>query len=156
MALEFSIESNSPDKDKPATDAPKRRGRPPGSVNGTGKAPARAGGTAKSKAAVDGALATMESAYSALSMGMLMLGRPLTAELIALKSEQWQASNRQAFESSAKLAASISGVGQASGVAMFAVTNIVAAGSIMLAFREESAAKRAQEAAATPEDGSVG
>lgn len=140
--MEFTIGSG--DDEKPAADAPKRRGRPPASANGAAKTPARAGGSAKSKAAIDGALATMDSAYSALSMGLLMLRRPLSAELVALRSEQWQASNRQAFESSPRLAAAISGVGQASGVMMFAVTNIVAAGSIMLAVREESAAIAAQ------------
>lgn len=135
--IEFTIDSA--DNGKPA---PKRRGRPPGSATGSGTAKptaARAGGSAKAKANVDGALATMSSAYNAVTMGLVLLGRPLTAEMVALKTDQWQASNRQAFESSPRLAASIAGVGQASGVAMFAVTNIVAAGSIVLALREESA-----------------
>lgn len=136
--MEFTISDGG--DTKPAA---KRRGRPPGSATGAStasKPAARAGGSAKAKANIDGALATMNSAYNAVTMGLVLLGRPLTAEMVALKTDQWQASNRQAFESSPRLASTIAGVGQASGVAMFAVTNIVAAGSIVLALREESKA----------------
>lgn len=133
--IEFTLGGDDTPNRKPsASTAPKSAAtgkRPPG----------RPSTSAKQKDNVAAALSTMESAYSALSMGALLINKPVTAELIARGSEQWQASNRQAFESSPKLAATIANVGSASGVATFAITNIVAFGSILITMRREAAAQ---------------
>lgn len=145
--MEFTI--NKGDDSTPAE--PPRRGRPPKSESGARPA-GRPSNASRKTNQVSAALSTMESAYSALSMGALMLRRPLTAELIATQSEQWQASNRQAFEASPKLAGIVAGVGQTSGVAMFFVTNVVAAGSVVLALKQESAMLRDTPQETTPTD----
>lgn len=147
--MEFSI-GNSKDDEQPkrpatASTAPK---------SSAGRKPGRPAASTRQRDNITGALSTMESAYSAMSMGALLLRKPLTAEVIARQSEQWQASNRQAFESSPKLASAIAGVGQASGVVTFAITNVVALGSILITLRQETAMQqREAEAKAQPEDG---
>lgn len=137
MSMEFTIGGDDNAARKPtASTAPKSAG--------TGKPRGRPAGTtagAKQRDNVANALSTMESAYSAMSMGALILNKPVTAEMIAIRSEQWQASNKQAFESSPKLASTIASVGQASGVVTFAITNIVALGSILITLRQETAAQ---------------
>lgn len=146
--IEFTLGGDDAPNRKPtASTAPKSAApgkRPPG----------RPSTSAKQKDNVAGALSTMESAYSALSMGALLINKPITAELVARGSEQWQASNRQAFESSPKLAATIASVGQASGVATFVITNVVAFGSILLTLRKEAAAQvEANTAKDAPDNG---
>jgi hypothetical protein len=150
--MEFTIgggnSDETPKRTANASTAPK---------SATGKKPGRPSTSARQRDNVAAALSTMESAYSALSMGALIIGKPLTAELIAVQSEQWQAANRQSFESSPKLASAIAGVGQASGVATFLATNIIAVGSIIITLRKEAAAQAIDKAAATPpEDGTNG
>jgi hypothetical protein len=142
--VEFTIGGSD---DKPTT---RTTGNAPKSA--TGRKPGRPTTSSKQRDNVAAALSTMESAYSALSMGALMLRKPLTAEAIARGAEQWQASNRQAFEASPKLASVIAGVGQTSGVAMFAATNIIAMGTILITLRQENAIQAAERAAEAPAD----
>lgn len=124
--------------------APKSGGTPAsaGAKKPAGRPPA---GAAKHKQNVELALSTMESVYNLTGMGMLMLRRPETAETIVNLADQWQAGNRQAFESSEKLAEAIANLGQASGTVTFISVNLYAAFSIYLAMREEGAKIRAAE-----------
>lgn len=128
--LTFTIGSSSEDE-------PKRKpGRPPGSAN---KSPGRPpSGAARDKLNVERALSSMGSLYEMTSLGMLWLGHAQTANLIASRQDEWQTANRKAFESSPKLASTIAGVGQTSGVVTFFVTNVMAAGMVAMAFRQES------------------
>lgn len=121
----FSFGQSSDPAPKSATPAKRQPGRPRAS--------------AKKEASVEDALATMNSMYKLLSMGAMMIRRPLTAAHIAGSMEEWEKGNRQAFESSPRLAAAIAGVGQTSGVVTFLVTNGVAAFGIVSALRQESA-----------------
>ena len=116
------------------------------------RAPGRPPGSTKHKQNVEQALSTMNSAYNLASMGALMARRPRTAGLIAQSAEQWQAGNREAFESSEKLAAAIANVGQTSGIVTFVSVNAYAAFQIWLAMREESADIREARAQAVSED----
>lgn len=118
--------------------------RAPRSASGAKRG--RPSANAKHKANVEAALGTMSSAYSLLSMGAVLMRRPRTASLIAANSEQWQAGNREAFESSEKLASMIANVGQTSGVVTFAITNAVALFSIFGSLKAESADIRALHA----------
>lgn len=113
---------------KSASDAP-RRGRPPGS--GTT--------AAKKNADVAAALSSMNGLYTAASAGLLLIGRPATAEYFASQLDQLQAANRTAFESSPKLASLIAGVGQVSGVGLFLGTNLMVAVQLVIALRAEGA-----------------
>lgn len=122
------------------SDKPSPGGVPKSARGGSKRGPGRPSApTAKHRADTDAALSTMNSAYNLLSMGALLLRRPHTASLIAANGEQWQAGNREAFESSPKLAAAIANVGQTSGVVTFFVTNAVALVQIVGALRSESA-----------------
>lgn len=135
--IEFTIGTD----DKPE-DAPKRRpGRPPGSSTRAGRPASTA---AQTKQTVEQALASMSALYDMAGLAALSFGKPLTATRIAEKSDEWQAANRKAFESSPRLAALVSGVGQTSGVVTFLVTNVVAATTIVGTLRYESALQRAQ------------
>jgi len=124
-----------PDKSTPtpksAQDTPKRSpGRPPGS--GTT--------AAKKNADVEAALASMNGLYTAASAGLLLVGRPATAEYFAAQLDQLQAANRTAFNSSPKLASMIAGVGQVSGVGLFLGTNLMIAVQLVIAVRQEGIA----------------
>lgn len=110
-----------------SADAP-RRGRPPGSTS-----------TAKKNQDVEAALASMNGLYTAASAGLLLIGRPMTAEYFSAQIDQLQAANRTAFNSSPKLASMIAGVGQISGVGLFLGTNLMIAVQLVIAVRAEGA-----------------
>lgn len=129
--FDLSSEPAEPNKGGSApksADTPKRGpGRPPGS------------GSAASKKAsdVNAALAAMNGLYTAASAGLLLIGRPQTAEYFASQMDQLQAANRTAFESSPKLASVIAGAGQISGVGLFLGTNLMVAVQLAIAIRQE-------------------
>jgi hypothetical protein len=128
-------------------DASDDKSKGPAPKSATPKRPASAGrpsaSQAKTKQDVESALAAMKGLYEAASLGLLLMGRPGTATLLAEQEDQLQTANRSAFESSPKLAATIAGVGQISGVGMFLVTNVTVVAQVLLAFRAEGAAIRA-------------
>jgi len=131
---------------------PKRkRGRP---RSAEGSAPRTPRVTAADRKNIDAALATMQSVYTMMGMGLLAMGKPSTAAAMDIKDpsgksaiDQWQDGNRQAFTASPALAARIASAGQVSGTLIFAITNIGAAITVASAIREEGAAQRAARAA---------
>lgn len=148
--ISFTIgDSNSDDKPKSGP-APKSATTPKRGPAGAGRPTAS---QAKTKQDVESALAAMKGLYEAASLGLMLLGRPQTATALAEQEEQLQAANRSAFESSPKLAATIAGVGQVSGVGMFLVTNVTMAAQVLLAFRAEGAMIRATMAERAENEG---
>lgn len=105
--------------------------RGPGRPAGSGTA------AAKKNADVEAALASMNGLYTAASAGLLLIGRPQSAEYFSSQIDQLQAANRTAFNSSPKLASMIAGVGQVSGVGLFLGTNLMVAVQIAIAVRTE-------------------
>lgn len=140
--ISFTIGDAGDDKSK--TPAPKSATAPKRGAASPGRPSAS---QAKTKQDVDSALAAMKGLYEAASMGLMLFGRPQTATALAEQQDQLQAANRSAFESSPRLAATIAGVGQVSGVGMFLVTNVTMAAQVLLAFRAEGAMIRANLAA---------
>ena len=133
-----------PPKTSPAQDAPKRKpGRPPGSSSA---AP-------KSSSEVDQALATLDTAYQFLVLGLTMVGAPNAASDLAEKIAFVQEQTRGYLTADRKLAQRIAGIGSASGRAGFVVTNFMAlAPVVVLASREIQARKPAPKVQAAPVD----
>lgn len=131
-----------PPKSAPASEAPKRKpGRPAGSSS---SAP-------KSSSEVDQALATLETAYQFLVLGLTMVGAPMAASDLAEKITFVQEQNRGYLTADRKLAQRIAGIGSASGRAGFVVTNFMAlAPVVVLASREIQSRKPATKVTAQP------
>lgn len=121
------VDEVKPAQPEPKSATRKRVGRPPKS--------------AKAREAVESAVHSMDQVYSILAVASLASGRTLTATAIAEHSEEWLAGDRKAFEASPKLAAAIAGVGQASGVLGFVMTNAMAVMTIVPALRADAAAR---------------
>jgi hypothetical protein len=111
-----------------------KRGRPPGSTNA-----AKASRTESEN--IRQALATMNSAYEALAMGLMLVKLPETAVAFSDTAKTLEESNKKAFESSPKLAAMIARVGTGGGAAAFVIAHAVAIAGVMNAARSEMAAK---------------
>ena len=110
----------------PNQDQPKKRGRPAGTGNAT-----------KSSSEVDQALATLETAYQFIVLGLTMVGAPQAGADLAEKIDFLQEQNKGFLTADRKLAQRIAGIGSASGRAGFVVTNAIAiAPVIMLASKE--------------------
>lgn len=105
---------------------PKKRGRPAGTSNQN-----------KSSTEVEQALATLETAYQFICLGLTMVGAPNAGAELASKVEFLQEQNRGYLTADRKLAQQISKVGSASGRAGFVITNLVGfAPVVMLALKE--------------------
>jgi hypothetical protein len=110
----------------PSQEAPKKRGRPPGANNAT-----------KSSTEVDQALATLETGYQFMVLGLTMLGAPLAAGDLAEKIEFLQDQNKGFLTADRKLAQRIANIGSASGRAGFAVTNLIALAPVIMSATKE-------------------
>jgi hypothetical protein len=119
----------------PAADQPKKRGRPAGSTKGNSSIP-------KGSSEVEAALATLETAYQFLCLGLTMVGAPQAASDLAEKIEFVQEQNRGYLTADRKLAQQISKVGSASGRAGFMITNFMALAPVVLVAAKEISAKR--------------
>lgn len=97
---------------------------------------------AASKETVDAALIVMQSAYAVLGLGLMTIAGPRTAELFADATDDLQTSNKQAFESSPKLAAMIAQAGAVSGVGIFVGAHVMALAPVVLSFRQERSERR--------------
>lgn len=126
------IDEPKPNQPDPKSATPRRRqGRPPKS--------------AKAREAVESAVHSMDQVYSIMAVASLASGRTLTATAIAEHSDEWLAGDRKAFEASPRLASAIAGVGQASGVLGFLMTNAMAVMTVVPALRADAAARTASK-----------
>jgi len=119
---------------KPATpnnDQPKKRGRPAGTS-----------AAAKSNTEVDQALATLETGYQFVVLGLTMVGAPQAAADLAEKIDFIQEQNKGFLTADRKLAQRIANVGSASGRAGFVVTNFIAIAPVVLTAAKEIQARR--------------
>lgn len=110
---------------------PKKRGRPAGTTTAS-----------KSVGDVEAALATLDTAYQFLVLGLTMLGAPVTAGELAEKISYVQDQNRGYLNADRKLAATIAKVGSASGRAGFIVTNIMALAPVAISASKEIQSRR--------------
>lgn len=111
--------------------APKKRGRPKGSRN-TGR---------RKSTDVTLALGTMSTLYGVMVTGAMLTGHPATAMQISNGIDSVQEANKQAFESSPKLAHTIAALGETSGVAIFITANAMMLVPAIASLRAENRAK---------------
>lgn len=111
---------------------PKKRGRPAGTSNQN-----------KSSSEVEQALATLETAYGFICLGLTMVGAPNAGAELANKVEFLQEQNRGYLTADRKLAQQISKVGSASGRAGFVITNLVGFAPVVMIALKEIQDKRA-------------
>lgn len=97
-----------------------RRGRPPGSKNGS----ARAKLPAAQNRTVNEAMGAMQSAYDLIGLFLKPLA-PTAAAMFSAGVPKAQESNQRAFEASPKLAKRIASGGEKGGVAGFVIGNAV-------------------------------
>jgi hypothetical protein len=119
---------------KPITanqDQPKKRGRPAGTTN-----------TSKASTEVEQALATLETGYQFVVLGLTMVGAPQAAADLAEKIDFIQEQNKGFLTADRKLAQRIANVGSASGRAGFVVTNFIALAPVVLTATKEIQARR--------------
>ena len=131
-------------EDKVYSNAPtgKKRGRPAGTTN-----------TVKASGDVEQAMATLDTAYQFLTLGLTMIGAPIAAGDLAEKIAYVQEQNRGYLNADRKLAATIAKVGSASGRAGFIVTNVMALAPVAIqAAKELQARKPAPKPAAAPNE----
>lgn len=121
----------------PDSTAPKRRGRPPGS--------------ARKNQDVANAVATMESTYGAVVVGLQILNRTEAAIGFAERAEKTMATNKRAFESSPKLASAVAKFGSGSGVVTFIMANAMLFGGTFVQLRPRKRVENAADADATVE-----
>lgn len=103
----------------------------------------------KHKANVEAALAVMEGVYSLGQMGVLVSGHRKTAMQMAEGLDEVQRQNRQAFESSERLAQTIANLGNVSAIGMFVTANLMYLAPVVLSLREER--KEAKDAKTKPQ-----
>jgi len=121
-----------PPKSDNTTEQPKKRGRPAGSGSSTPKVSSE----------VEAALATLETAYQFVCLGLTMVGAPQAASDLAEKISFVQEQNRGYLTADRKLAQQISKVGSASGRAGFMITNFMALAPVVMVAAKELAARR--------------
>lgn len=121
----------------PASAAPKRRGRPPGSTNKAKTAP-----SATDAATLKQALATMESLYSVTTAGLLMFGLTETATAWAASTEDLTKTNEDALKAAPRLAKAIANAGSVGGATTFVVAHVMAIAGVMRIASNELAARR--------------
>lgn len=115
----------------PNPDQPRKRGRPAGSS-----------AASKPNTDVDQALATLETAYQFLVLGLTMVGAPVAAGDLAEKIDFLQDQNKGYLTADRKLAQRIAGIGSASGRAGFIVTNFIALAPVVLTAAKEIQTRR--------------
>lgn len=115
----------------PNADQPRKRGRPAGTGNAT-----------KASSEVDQALATLETAYQFVVLGLTMVGAPQAAADLAEKIDFIQEQNKGFLTADRKLAQRIAGIGSASGRAGFIVTNIIAIAPVVIVASKEIQTRR--------------
>lgn len=111
----------------------KKRGRPAGTTN-----------QIKSNSEVEQALATLETAYQFIALGLTMVGAPNAGSELANKIEMLQEQNRSYLTADRKLAQTISKVGSASGRAGFVITNFMAFAPVVMTAVGEISSRRAE------------
>jgi hypothetical protein len=116
-------------------EAPRKRGRPAGSTNNANSAP-------KTNSDVEQALATLETAYQFMAIGLTMFGAVQAAGDLASKIDALQDSNRGFLIADKRLAQQIAKAGSASGRAGFMITNLVAFAPVVMTAVTELSAKR--------------
>jgi hypothetical protein len=121
-----------------AGEAPKKRGRPAGTNN-----------TTKASTEVEQALATLETGYQFVVLGLTMVGAPQAAADLAEKIDFIQEQNKGFLTADRKLAQRIANVGSASGRAGFVVTNFIALAPVVLTAAKEIQARRPVKVNAT-------
>lgn len=121
----------------PADTTPKRRGRPPGSVN----KPANA--TASND--VKNAMSALDNAYNLIAMGLTIAGLTDTATAWAMAAEGLRASNENALKSAPKLAKAIANVGSTGGAATLIISHAVAFYGVVNVARSELQERRDNE-----------
>ena len=127
---------DTPPKSAPTIgEAPRKRGRPAGSTNANPSAP-------KTNSDVEQALATLETAYQFMAIGLTMFGAVNAASDLAGKIDALQDSNRGFLIADKKLAQQIAKAGSASGRAGFMITNLVAFAPVVITAVSELSAKR--------------
>ena len=122
------------EKDLPQTEAGEtkaKRGRPVGST-----------ANAKSNQDVDAALATLETAYQFVALGLTMIGAPMAATELAGKIETVQAQNKGFLLADRKLAQTIAKIGQGTGRAGFITVNAMALVPVITMASSEIMSKR--------------
>ena len=124
-------------------EAPRKRGRPAGSTNANPSAP-------KTNSDVEQALATLETAYQFMAIGLTMFGAVNAASDLAGKIDALQDSNRGFLIADKKLAQQIARAGSASGRAGFMITNLVAFAPVVMTAVSELSAKRIAAKPAKP------
>lgn len=107
-------------------------GRPKGSPNKTRTAP-----TATSAADIRQALATMDTLYHAIGMGLLMSGLHKSLDLWSAQTVKLQEQNESALKSAPKLAKFISNAGQTGGAATFLAAHAMAGFTLVSYIRAE-------------------
>lgn len=122
-------------------DQPRKRGRPAGTGNAT-----------KSASEVDQALATLETAYQFIVLGLTMVGAPQAAADLAEKIEFLQEQNKGFLTADRKLAQRIANVGSASGRAGFIVTNVIAIAPVVIVASKEIQTRRPVKVTPVPRE----
>jgi hypothetical protein len=122
----------------PNQDQPKKRGRPAGTNQAS-----------KSSTEVDQALATLETGYQFMVLGLTMVGAPTAASDLAEKIEFLQEQNKGFLTADRKLAQRIANVGSASGRAGFLVTNLIALAPVVMTAAKEIQTRRPVKVTAT-------
>ena len=121
--------------------------------NNTGKKRGRPAGTttaAKSSGDVEAAMATLDTAYQFLTLGLTMIGAPIAAGELAEKISYVQEQNRGYLNADRKLAATIAKVGSASGRAGFIITNVMALAPVAIQAAKELQSRRPAPKPAAP------
>lgn len=114
-------------------ETPKKRGRPSGTTNQN-----------KSNSEVEQALATLETAYQFIVLGLTMVGAPNAGSDLANKIDLLQEQNRGYLTADRRLAQQISKVGSASGRAGFVITNFMAFAPVVMTAVGEITERRAK------------
>lgn len=125
----------------PNTDQPKKRGRPAGTGN-----------TSKASTEVDQALATLETAYQFVVLGLTMVGAPQAGADLAEKIDFLQEQNKGFLTADRKLAQRIAGIGSASGRAGFIVTNVIAIAPVVMVATKEIQNRRPVKVTPVPRE----
>jgi hypothetical protein len=117
---------------------PKKRGRPAGTSTAS-----------KSSTEVDQALATLETAYQFVVLGLTMVGAPNAGSDLAEKIEFLQEQNKGFLTADRKLAQRIANVGSASGRAGFMITNLIALAPVVMTAAKEIQSRKPVKVSAT-------
>jgi hypothetical protein len=114
----------------------------PGRKPGPGRPPGSTKAAASATNDVRQAMASLDMLYEIIATGLLMWGKPVTAQVWQDKSATLRDTNENALKASPKLAKFLAGAGQTSGAITFLTTHAVAFGAVAMTLQLESSSQR--------------